>query len=193
MLVEQRAHAAHRVERRHRLLRNEADFAPEHDAALGRRDAQHVADGELQRAFGDGKAGRQDAADEAPHHRFAGAGFADEAEDAARPKREVEIAQHGDARAADRRRDRDRFRFEQRRHWMTRWRSFGSSARRSPSPSRLKPSTVMMMALIGKIMPHTAWNISRRPSAIMTPHAGTFASTLMPTKDRIASTMTAMP
>src|SRR5438093_1047514 len=48
----------------------------------------------------------------------------------------------------------------------------GSSASRSPSPSKLKPSTVTMMARPGKIARCGDWRRNGTASAIITPHSG---------------------
>src|SRR4029453_16180444 len=61
--------------------------------------------------------------------------------------------------------------------------SRGSSVSRSPSPSRLMPSTVTRMARPGKVASHHAVDRYTRPSASMPPHVGVGGWTPSPRKD----------
>ena len=112
-------------------------------------------------------------------HALAGAGLADDAEDFALVHRQVdpidraELAGSGrklDGKVADIKQRHDSpsssigsisYRF-----------SLGSSASRSPSPSRLKASTVIRIARPGNVTTHHARLTNSRADASMVPHSG---------------------
>ena len=87
---------------------------------------------------------RQQPHDGQRRHRLAGTGFADKTHDFACLDRQVDVLQ--DRLVADGKRQ--SFDFEQAHRWR---RSFGSSVSLMPSPIRLRPSTVMTMAMPGTI------------------------------------------
>ena len=137
---------------RERLLRDEGDLAPEQSASRLRRPCARDRGPRKRGSRRDREARRQQLRDGAADHRFAGAGFADEAEHLARREREARC-RAAPARRAHResRLDREiRGREDARGHSSLRLQQARtSSVRRSPSPSRLKPSTVTKIARIG--------------------------------------------
>src|SRR5215471_1294816 len=146
------------VERQIRILRHEADAAAA-DAPIevGFRQVEKVFAVEQDGAGLDHYTSRQDSQDGADYRRFAAAAFADDPEDLSTLQREVDMVE--DAReplvGADR-----QFQaadFEDRGlHAHRERRSRGSTRSRNPSPSRLKPSTVIRIARPGKIEYHHA-------------------------------------
>jgi len=134
-----------RVERGHRFLEDHADLvaAQRAHAGFGRGEQVFVAEPD--------EAGGPRAVGEEPHgrqrgHRLARSALADERMHLARLDRQIDAAQ--DWRAADG--EIELFDREDRRAHRSR-RSLGSSTSRSPSPSRLSPSTVTMIAMPGAI------------------------------------------
>src|SRR4029453_6691866 len=71
--------------------------------------------------------------------------------------------------------------------------SFGSSASRNPSPSRLKARTVKKIASAGKIAACGAVSISERAASSMAPHSGVGGCAPMPRNDRLAAVMIEVP
>ena len=130
-----------RVERRHRLLEHHADVVAAQRAHLVFGGAENV-DAVEADAAGSARRIRQQAHHGQRRHRLAGAGFADQAHHLARPDREIDAAE--DRRLADR--HRKPFDLQQAHRARL---SFGSSVSERPSPRRLRPSTVRMMAKPG--------------------------------------------
>ncbi len=139
------------IERRHRVLGDQGDVGADHGAPFPRRRAQKIAPGEGDVAGGDADRARQDAQHRLGDGRLAGAAFADEAAHLARGEAQRHVAQ--DRRAAfavgDGGKPGDGEKGAHRR--IT-----GSSARRSPSPSWLKASTVRTRAASGAASTHHA-------------------------------------
>ncbi|MPL75522.1 hypothetical protein SDC9_21346 [bioreactor metagenome] len=131
-----------RVERGHRLLKDHPHAGAAQPAQLAFGKRGDLAPGQPDRA------GAVRALGQEPHHRqrrhrLARARFADKAEDLARLKVQRDVAQHlgradADAEAPDRKQAH-----------VSRPRSRGSSASRSPSPRRLSPNTVSTIASPG--------------------------------------------
>ena len=142
----------HRVERGHRVLRDQRDVAAEERAARALGHGDEVAAVEQDRAAGDAGAAGQEVEDGAGDHRFSGAGFADEAAHFAGRYGEIDAAKErqrgaaadGDVEVVD---------LESGGHR----RCTGSKVARRPSPRRLKPSTVRMMQPIGRASSHGIW------------------------------------
>ncbi len=67
-----------------------------------------------------------------------------------------------------------------------------SSASRSPSPSRLNASTVMLISSAGKISSWGWLSMVLMPSLLMLPQDGVGGATPMPIKDRNASVKMAL-
>ena len=131
-----------RVERGHRLLKDHPDPGPAHPVQRGFPQAEHLAPVEADRAADLRRLGQK--ADDAERgHRLARAAFAHEPKDLARCKGQGNLGQ-------DRpRADGDREVGEGEQVHVTRPLSRGSSASRSPSPSRLSPRTVSTIAIPG--------------------------------------------
>src|SRR6185295_2085188 len=66
-------------------------------------------------------------------------------------------------------------------------RSFGSSASRRPSPTRLMARTVMRMARPGNVTTHHARRMNSRAVASMVPHSGVGGCAPRPRKPRAAA------
>jgi hypothetical protein len=111
----------HRVERGERLLRHEGDVAADQRAPALRRHRHQIFAREGEPPARYREPGRQELRDRAPHHRLAGAGFADQAEDFSRRQREVEIADDRERFATDAGGDGERLGEE--RHLVRRFRS----------------------------------------------------------------------
>src|SRR4029450_5033197 len=121
-------------------------------------------------------------------HALPGAGLTDDADDLAGIERNID-AVHGPERAAmGLEVDRQIADFEQchARRPAQRF-SFGSSASRKPSPSRLKASTVMRMARPGKVTIQGALRKNSRASASIVPHSGVGAWAPRPRKPSAAA------
>ncbi len=131
------ADAMQRVERRHRLLEHHGDAVAAQRLHLGFAGAGDVAALEANRAA-DLRALGQKTHDGERRNRLAGAGLADDAERLALLQRERDAAHDPFQPAGAGQVDAEVFDFEQH---QRRARSFGSSASRRPSPSRLRPST----------------------------------------------------
>src|SRR5437899_2195357 len=138
------------------------------------------------------RAGRDPRPRSAPRladHRLAGAALADQRANLARLNGERHRAQHAltvwqhGAECAH-----FEAGFQNRAH-----RSTGSKRAFNPSPNWLKESTVRINVISGNTSTHQAWWIDSRPSAMMPPQVGSSVEIDRLTKDRIASTMTAMP
>ncbi|MNE41595.1 hypothetical protein D3C80_1356750 [compost metagenome] len=71
--------------------------------------------------------------------------------------------------------------------------NLGSSASRSPSPSRLNASTVMNIARLGKIATCGAITMSARASLSIAPHSGVGGCAPRPRNDRLAAVMIEVP
>src|SRR4051812_33390139 len=67
----------------------------------------------------------------------------------------------------------------------------GSRTSRSPSPSRLRPITVIISAMPGMVMIHGASIMYWRPSAMMLPQVGVGGTAPRPRKLKVASDSTA--
>ena len=147
-IADLRPDALDRIERGHRVLRNQRDATAEQAAALGLSHGQEIAALEGDAARGDGRVRRQQSEHGAAEHGLAGAGFTDQSADLTGLHLEADAAQH--IGGADR--DLQPFHSERRRHE----RCTGSSARRRPSPNRLRPITLVMMQTIGSAMIHGA-------------------------------------
>ena len=143
-----RADAPDRIERGHRILRDQRDAAAEQAASLRLRHREQIASLEPNGASGDDGVGRQQAEHGAPEHRLAGAGFADQSPHLAGPDFQAGAAQHIGRMAAAADRDMQVVDGEHGRHR----RCTGSSTVRRPSPSRLNPITLRMMQPIGSAM-----------------------------------------
>ena len=143
-----RADALDRIERGHRILRDQRDAAAQQAAPLGLRHRQQIASLELNRTARDHGVRRQQAEHGAPEHRFAGAGFANQSPHLAGPNLQAGATQHicGAAALADR--DMQIVDGKDGGHR----RCTGSSAARRPSPRRLKPITLRMTLTIGSAM-----------------------------------------
>ena len=140
VLVELRADGQHRIERGHRLLRDEGDVAAEQARRRAGAIATRSSPSNDSDPRCDRETGRQQLGDGAADHGFAGAGFADKAEDSARAARSNDSARiAGTTRAADAGAD-GQVAALQRQHGLSAPLSASrtSSVRRSPSPSRLK-------------------------------------------------------
>ena len=142
----------HRVQARHRVLEDHRDVAAADLPQLGVRKLEKVAVLEHRRARGDLAGAREDAEEREGGDALAAAGLADDPEclarrdverdpvdgvdgSPARPELDVEVLDREERLAAG----------------LHRERSLGSSASRSPSPMRLKPSTVSTIAIPGTI------------------------------------------
>ncbi len=158
MLGELLADGQHRVERRHRLLRNEGDILAQESPVSLVRQGHEIGAAEFERARRHVEDARQEPRDDAADHALAGARFADQAQHLAGAELEIDVAQRLDIAPADTRGKAERAGGENG-HASTRLscRRRGSSVRRSPSPSRLKPSTVMKMASTGSTSDQTDW------------------------------------
>ena len=144
-----RADALDRIERGHRILRDQRDAAAEQAAPLRLRHRQRdrVPRTEWCRAAMHGVR-RQQAEHGAPEHRLAGTGFADQSPHLAGLDFQADAAQHIGRTAAPADRDMQIVDGEHGGHR----RCTGSSAARRPSPSRLNPITLRMMQPIGSAM-----------------------------------------
>src|SRR5690606_22304563 len=71
--------------------------------------------------------------------------------------------------------------------------SRGSSASRSPSPTRLKASTVTTIARPGNVASHHAPNSTSLPSATILPHEGAGSGTPSPRNESPASSTIVLP
>ncbi len=162
MLAELVADRQQRVERGQRLLRDEGDPVaqqrPERCVGQGEEvglGPVRLPEGEA--PAGDGEALRQGTRQHAADHALARAGLADEAQHLAGRDSEIDVAEHVHRDAAEARADRQAAGVERHRVASARVRtSRASSARRSPSPSRLKPSTVRKIAPTGRTTPQGA-------------------------------------
>jgi hypothetical protein len=168
------ANGAHRVERGHRLLEDHADIAAAHPA-----ECRFVEAGEIGARHADRTtppaAVRQQLHHGKRGHRLAGPGFADDAENAARLERQVDVVQHGVAVNID-------FQIGNCEHRHQRPRlNRGSKRSRNPSPIRLRPSTVMMIAKPGNKAMCGASEISVCASASMRPQLGSGGCAPSPT------------
>ncbi len=162
-------HAHQRIERGHGLLEHHGDLTPAHVAKLGLGQREQIDAGVRDRS-----ADRGDAFGQQPHqrmrrHRFAGAGFADDAQDLAALQVEAHVLDgigavgaggqlEGQAVDAEDRRGHRYLPFRDRR---------GLSASLRPSPIRLSASTVSRMATPGKNDSHQAWRMTVRAAPIM--------------------------
>ena len=164
------ADAEGRVEAGHRLLEDHRDVLADDLAPLAVRQGQEVDAGEahdIRRHL----ARPGDEAHDGEHgDALAGAGFAHHAQQLAGLEGEVDAVHRPERAAMSLEFDREVADFEQG-HGGQRF-SFGSSASRSPSPSRLKASTVMRMARPGNVTTHGMERIKLRASASMVPHSG---------------------
>src|SRR5690606_34774323 len=71
--------------------------------------------------------------------------------------------------------------------------SRGSSASRSPSPTRLNASTVTTIARPGNVASHHAPNSTSLPSATILPHEGAGSGTPRPRNESPASSTIVLP
>ena len=139
------------VERRGGFLEHHRDVPPGQPPAGPRGELAQL--GVLERdALGADPAGRR----QQPHHRqhryaLARAGFADDAQHLARRHRQVDGLDRVKPAACRFERDREVPHVQQ---GIAHLRSFGSSASRSPSPSRLKAITVTRIQSPGKVSSH---------------------------------------
>src|SRR6185503_1647580 len=144
--------ALHRIQRGHRILRNERNFASEQRAALRLRKMRDRAPVEHDAAVRDPGVGRRDTEHDPAYHGFARAGFAHEPDNLSGtdlqgyPPQKAQRGPHVKAQiqVTD---------IEQRIHRLC----TGSIASRNPSPSALSPSTATIMQLIGAAISHQAW------------------------------------
>src|SRR5690554_1278077 len=185
------AHRVHGVERRHRFLKDHRDVVAADVAHIARRQVEQLAAIEADTApLHDLARRRRDQPKQGQRgDRLAAAALADDAEHLALLDREadavdctrstlvgVEVrAQVGD--------------LEQRHQDLRR----GSSASRSPSPTRLNASTTRTIVRPGNVASHHAPSRLSRPSATMLPHVGVGAETPSPRNERPASRTIVFP
>src|SRR5712692_4296116 len=179
------ADAEHRVEGGHRVLEDHRQLAPAQPPQRLARQRVEIAPVDPDLAAHP-RAVRQEPQDRARQHRLARAGFADNAERAARCERQAH-ARHGAERTAlGRQHDREVVDLEQRHAGHDPARR-GSVMERSRSPTRLKASTVRNMAVAGMKAICGATSRLSRPSAIMLPQLGSGGGTPRPRKLRMPS------
>ncbi len=147
-----RTDTLHRIERGHRVLRNQRDAAAEQAAPLRLRHGNEIASLELNGPGSDNRVRWQQAEDGTSQHRFAGAGFPDQSADFAALQVQANATQHVGRACA--RTNRDLQALDGKR--CCHRRCTGSSTKRRPSPSRLNPITLDMMQPIGSAMIHGA-------------------------------------
>src|SRR5438046_2485197 len=155
----------HWIERRHRFLEyhrdaGAADFL--HAACRGGGEflasKLHAAGGDMSRRL------RQQTHDCERCDRFPAAGLADNAEDFALVDVKTDIFDGGDFSPSGLKHSGQPAEFEQPHCWILKR---GSSTSRSPSPSRLRPITVIISAMPGMVMIQGASTMYWRPSAMM--------------------------
>ena len=169
-LAELEADGEARIEARRRILEDHRDVLADERAALAVGQSLQIAPGEYE-PLGADAAGIRDE----PHHRehrdaLAGARFADDAEHLAFVDREAHALDRVHDGALRRKLDVEVFDFEQG-HGGDQRLSFGSSASRSPSPSRLNASTVIRIMIPGNVTTHHARSTNSRASASIVPHS----------------------
>src|SRR3990170_1293064 len=175
------------VERGERVLGDEGDLGAAERAQLGLGEPEEVAPLEGDRAGHDPAGLGHKAQEGAPNGGLSRPGLAHQAENLPFPEGEAglphcEVPAIPDGQILD---------LEQHQRAAS-VRRRGSSRSLSPSPRRLNPTTVTTSASIGSVIPHHPTRRYPRPSAIMLPQDGTAASTPSPTKERSASTPTAI-
>ena len=148
-----RADALDRVQRRHRILRDQRDAAAEQASPLAFRHAQEIAPLELDRSALDVGVGRKQSENGPPQHRFARTGLADQAPHLAGLDLQADAAQHVRRRRTLADRDMQVLHRENCGHW----RCTGSSAALNPSPKRLNPTTLTMTHPMASAMIHGDW------------------------------------
>src|SRR5258708_131282 len=194
--IELAADRVQRVQRRHRLLEDHADFCATNVAHLVlRRDGKILAF-EQDAAAPDAhmRAGQQ-AKDRTRDERFARSALADQACHFAGAQNEIDIAHRVGAVGAGRQSDRELFKFEN--SLVHRSRSLGLRASLSPSPMRLIPSTVSRIAMPGKVQIHQAERSTARPALMINPQLMTLGSprprNANPASSRIAVPISSEP
>src|SRR5678815_6058805 len=146
-LLELRADGVERIERSERVLEHHADAAPAQPAQLFVRQVVDAAAFEAHFARGDAPGRLEQPDDGEAGERLAGAGFADHAEHLARSNRERDLVDRDQGSPPGREFDAQVF-------YLENQRSFGLSASRSQSPSRLTDSTRMTSATPGNTVIH---------------------------------------
>src|SRR5579883_1769484 len=179
------ADGEHRVERGHRVLKNDGELPPAQPPKRLARDRVEIPPLEAH-ASRDPRCMGQQAQHGARQHRLARARFADDAQGAPGGEAEAHPRNRAERPAFGRQLDREILDLEQRRpaHDVPR---LGSVTARSVSPTRLKASTVRNMAIEGKKAICGATSRLSRPSAIMLPQVGAGGGTPKPKKLRMPS------
>src|SRR6185312_14876982 len=182
------ADAVERIEAGQRVLEDHADALAAQQPHLRARQVVDTLAAESDLAAGDAARRLQQADDRRSGDRLAGAGFADHAEHLAGRDVEGEIVDGGQHPVPRRDLDLEIADGERGRH-----RSFGLSASRSQSPSRLTASTRMASVMPGKmVIHHSPENRKSLPMRISVPSDGCVGGTPTPRNDSVASVMIAV-
>src|SRR5207253_1497803 len=177
-----------------RILEDRADLAAAHPAHRFGRKVVDAPSRETYLSAGDTSRRIDQADDRGPRHGFSGAGFADDTENFARRNGKRDVVDR-DQRAAPRGKlDPQTLDREQRLRGLRNDHcSFGLSASRSQSPSRLIASTMITSAAPGKIVIHHSPEKRKSlPMRISVPSDGRVGGTPMPRNDSVASVMIAV-
>src|SRR6516162_5244556 len=185
-----------RVEGRERILEDRPDPSPKDVSPLYWCEPSEALALEQD---GAGNLGRwaERVQDCARHTALAGSGFTDDGERTTRPQREADIARGSNAPVALTIADREIADVEQ---WFgarprlgvhRRLPSVGSSTSRKPSPTRLMPMTVMLIAIPGASEIHGAVSTKARPLLIIRPQSAAGGCTPKPRKLSTAPNSTA--
>src|SRR5579883_1121750 len=183
-LLELEADGEARVETRRRLLEDHRHVLAGEPPALARRERQQVLSGEGE-APGAHLPRKADEAHQRQHgDALSRTRFADDAEDFAFLDPQIDRIDRVHDAADGREVDGQRLDFDERHRYRF---SLGSKASRSPSPKRLKASTVTRIMRPGKVTAHQARSINSRESASMVPHSGCGGCAPRPRKPRAAA------
>src|SRR5260370_25396900 len=169
-----------RVEGGERILENGPDPPPEDASPLRRRELGEVVALE-QDGASDLRRWSEKVQGGTGYTALAGSGFTDDGERPSRLDREADIAHGSDQLFALVIADREVADLEQ---WRVHRRppSFGSSISRKPSPTRLMPMTVMLIAIPGASEIHGAVSTKARPLLIIRPQSAAGGCTPKPRK-----------
>src|SRR6185437_6348577 len=183
------ADGEHRVERGHRLLEHHGDAraADTLHRALGQAGDRLAREAHTASRHPRGRPWQQ-AHDREGGHALAAAGLADDAQNLAFVHGEGDVLDRGDLAAPGAEGGGEAADFQQAHSWIL---SRGSRTSRRPSPSRLRPSTVIMRAAPGMVIIQGASTMYCRPSAMMLPQVGVGGTAPTPRKDSVASVSTA--